>query len=52
MELHSIKRGLRAGPFVDSLAITPLKTTAEFRERVARYIKMEEVQEMNKVEAH
>ena len=42
-ELHSIKRGLRASPFADSLAITPLKTIAEFRERVARYIKIEEV---------
>ena len=51
MEFHSIKKGLRAGPFVDSLAINPSSTMAEFKERAVGYINMEEVQEIRKAEA-
>ena len=40
--------GLRADPFANSLAITPPKTIAEFRERVVGYINMEEVRETKK----
>ena len=43
VELHSIKIGLRAGPFVDSLAINPSRSLTEFRDRAVRYINMEEV---------
>ena len=39
------------GPFANSLAINPLKSIAEFRERAMEYINMEEVQEIRKVEA-
>ena len=51
MELYSIKRGLQAGPFADSLAINPPKSLAEFKEWVMGYINMEEVREMKKMEA-
>ena len=51
MKLYSIKGGLRASPFVDSLAINPLRSLAEFKEQVIGYINLEEVREMRKVEA-
>ena len=51
VELHCIKRGLGMGSFADSLAINPLRSLAEFRERVVGYINMEEVQETRKAEA-
>ena len=38
MELHFIKRGLPVGLFTDSLAINPLRSLAEFRERAVGYI--------------
>ena len=43
VELHSIKRGLQAGPFVDSLAINPLRSLTEFKEQAMGYVNMEEV---------
>ena len=51
MELHSIKKGLQASPFADSLAINLLRSLAEFREQVVGYINMEEVWEMRKAKA-
>ena len=51
MELHSIKSGLKASPFADSLAITPPKTTTEFKKKAVGYINMEEDREMKKAEA-
>ena len=51
MELHSIKIGLQAGPFADSLAINRPKSLAEFKEWAVGYINMEEVREMRKAEA-
>ena len=51
MELHFIKRGLRASPFTNSLAINLLTSLAEFRERVVDYINMEKVQEIRKEKA-
>ena len=51
MKLHSIKRGLRAGPFADSLAINPSRSLTEFREQAVGYINMKEVRETRKAEA-
>ena len=50
VELHSIKRGLRAGPFANSLAINPSRSLTEFRERALGYIN-EEVLETRKAKA-
>ena len=33
LEFHSVKRGLSAGPFVDSMAINSPRSMVEFRER-------------------
>ena len=51
MKLHSIKKELWAGPFVNSLVITLPRTMAKFRERVVRYINMEEARETRKAKA-
>ena len=43
VELHSIKKGLRARPFANSQAINPPRSLAKFRERAMGYINIEEV---------
>ena len=51
VELHSIKRGLRAGPLVDSLEIKPPRSLTKFKDRAVGYINMEEVQKAQKAQA-
>ena len=51
VQLYSIKKGFTAGPFADSLAITPPNMIAKFWERVIGYINMEEIRGMKKAEA-
>ena len=48
MELHSIKRGLQASLFIDSLA---RRTMVEFKKRAMGSINMDEVRKTRKVEA-
>ena len=48
MELHSIKRGLQASLFIDSLV---RRTMVEFKKRAMGSINMDEVRETRKVEA-
>jgi len=43
--LHQMINALRSGPFADSLCKRPATSMVEFRQRAAKYMRMEELKE-------